>query len=247
MAIAVVLTGSRGGMIGFVGILVVVAAAGIFSRDRDRSSRRNSSPSKFPRRLAYVAGGSAFFLLVVGLTLFLGGIDPLLRSTGVEPGAGDFTSGRLQFWQTGLKVFAEHPLIGAGLDAFGTSYSKFDPSNGLFRVEQAHNDYLQILADAGILGFACVALFIFLLFRKALGVIRLSQDGFRRGAAIGALAGCFGILVHSFFDFPLRTPANGFVFLALAVIAVTSVNEPPAKNLRRHRAADSERLPLSEP
>ena len=246
MAIAIVLTGSRGGMIGFVGLLALVATAGVFSRGRERNNQEYPQRSNFSRRLAYVAGGSAFFLLTVGLTLFLGGADPLLRGAGIEPGAGDFTSGRLQFWQTALKIFVNHPIIGAGLDAFGAAYSRYDPSNGLLRVEQAHNDYLQILSDAGILGFACVAMFIFLLFRQALATIRQSHDGFRRGAAIGALAGCFGILIHSFFDFPLRTPANGFVFLTLAVIAVASVDEAHARHHHRSRNDRIEHQPISE-
>jgi O-antigen ligase len=232
MAISIVLTGSRGGMIGFVGLLALVAVASLFSR-QDKPSQAASKKGNFSWRLVYVAGGTAFFLLTIGLTVFLGGADPLLRGAGIEQGAGDFTSGRLEFWHAALKIFLDHPIIGAGLDAFGAVYSRYDASNGLFRVEQAHNDYLQILSDAGILGFACVAAFIVLLLRQAFAVIRASQDGFRRGAAIGALAGCFGILIHSFFDFPLRTPANGFVFLAMAVIAVATIDQ--TYSVRRSR------------
>jgi O-antigen ligase len=240
MAIAIVLTGSRGGMLGFVGLLALIAAASMF-RQNGNEHRSSGESQSLPRRLAIVAGGSAFFLLTIGLTLFLGGADSLLRSAGINPGAGDFTSGRLQFWQTGLKIFRDHPIIGAGLDAFGVAYSRYDPSNGAFRVEQAHNDYLQILADAGILGFLCVAAFIFLLFREGLATIRTSTDNFRRGAAIGALAGCFGILIHSFFDFPLRTPANGFMFLLLVVVAVSSIDQSRSKRYWRRTR------PLSEP
>jgi O-antigen ligase len=231
MAIAIVLTGSRGGMTGFVGLLALIVGAGIFT-DKEKSGTS--------RRLAYVAGGSAFFVLTIGLTLFSGGADRLLRSAGIDPGAGDFTSGRLQFWQTGLKIIFAHPIIGAGLDAFGAAYSYYDTSNGALRVERAHNDYLQILADAGILGGICVAVFIFLLFRKSLSIIRDTHHDLRRGAALGALAGCFGILIHSFFDFPLRTPANGFVFLLLVVVAAASVVEPTARHRRGRRIRSEE-------
>jgi O-antigen ligase len=238
MAIAIVLTGSRGGMIGFLALLVFVAAAGIVSRKVDGG--HDSERSGSSRNLAYAAGGAAFFLLTVGLTLFLGGADPLLRSAGIDPGAGDFTSGRAQFWQTALKIFYDHPIIGVGLDAFGAAYSRYDISSGALRVEQAHNDYLQILADAGILGFICVAVFIILLFRQGFVVIRDSSDDFRRGAAIGALAGCLGILIHSFFDFPLRTPANGFIFLLLVVTVVAVVEQPAAHRRRRRKTTPHE-------
>jgi len=61
--------------------------------------------------------------------------------------------------------------------------------------------------------------------------------GGKKGAAIGALAGCFGILVHSFFDFPLRTTANAFFFLTLVVIATASIYYP--KSHRRERRSSA--------
>ena len=225
MVIAIVLTGSRGGMIGLAGLVaVVIAAIGIPRHSREK--RRSNKAHGAPRRVAIVAGFATILLLAIGLTLFLGGADPLLRSAGIDPGAGDFTSGRLQFWQTGWKIFLDHPLIGAGLDAFGSAYTRYDLSNGTLRVQQAHNDYLQILADAGVIGLAFVVAFVFFLFRSSLNTIGSSTDDLRRGAAIGALAGCFGILIHSFFDFPLRTPANGFVFLLLVALAVAAIDQP---------------------
>jgi O-antigen ligase len=135
-----------------------------------------------------------------------------------------------------LKIFLEHPLIGAGLDAFGVAFTKHDTWNGLLRVEQAHNDYLQTLADAGIIGFACVVAYIYLLFRRGLKTVA-NAHGFRRDAAIGALAGCFGILIHSFFDFPLRTPSNAFFFLMICSVAVVSIRSDSLENTRRRRSS----------
>jgi O-antigen ligase len=141
-----------------------------------------------------------------------------------------------------LQIFFAHPILGAGLEAFGTAYTQFDSQSGLFRVEQAHNDYLQTLADAGILGFICVVSFIYLLFKESLGTIANAKDGLRKNAALGALAGCFGILIHSFFDFPLRTPSNAFVFLMLVAVATVSVHRDhkssdPAREQRERLAA----------
>ena len=88
----------------------------------------------------------------------------------------------------------------------------------------------QILADAGVAGFICIAAFIYFLFRRGLQVVFSTRDRFRRGAATGALAGCLGILLHSFFDFPLRTPANALVFLLLATLAVVAVRRGDSQN-----------------
>ncbi|HXG84682.1 MAG TPA: hypothetical protein VNI84_11705, partial [Pyrinomonadaceae bacterium] len=124
-------------------------------------------------------------------------------------------------------------ILGTGLDSFGVSFTRYDTWNGNMRVEQAHNDYLQILADAGILGFICVLSFIVLLFWQSLRIVGKSSDNFRRNVAVGALAGCFGIIVHSFFDFPLRTPANGYFFLLFAVLATATVNYPKLYRKRK--------------
>ena len=161
-------------------------------------------------------------IVVFGIVLLIGGDTSLMRGVGLS-GPEEFTNGRMHFWSVGLKVFLDHPLLGAGFDTFGVAFPKYDSWSGLFRIEQVHNDYLQTLTDAGIAGFICITAFIYLLFRKGLAVIVGSKDSFRKSAAIGALAGCFGILIHSFFDFPLRTPSNAFFFLLLVAIATVSV------------------------
>ncbi|MBV9958685.1 MAG: O-antigen ligase family protein, partial [Acidobacteria bacterium] len=111
----------------------------------------------------------------------------------------------------------------------------FDPRNGTNRPEQAHNDYLQVLADAGIIGAACGLFFIAVLFRLGLKR-RRSPDIFRRGVATGALAGCFAALVHSFFDFTLHTTSNALLFLTLAGLATAGPRvERIVKKRRRRR------------
>jgi len=239
MIVAIILTGSRGGMIGLFATIISLAVFSALKKTGENTRRRGISPT------VVLAAGFGFLVFTVGIVLYLGAADPLLRSAGVSAGAGDFTSGRTEFWRTALRIFADHPIIGVGLDGFGAAYSIYDPSTGALRVEQAHNDYLQILADAGLLGFACVAAFIFILIKNGTAMIRESRSDFRRGAAIGALAGCVGILIHSFFDFPLRTPANAFIFLLLAAIATVSIPEQIPHRSRRRRTSSKDLI--SEP
>ena len=49
-----------------------------------------------------------------------------------------------------LEIIKAHPYFGTGLGAFGVIYTKYDSRNGLFRLEQVHNDYLQVFSDGGI-------------------------------------------------------------------------------------------------
>ncbi len=215
MGIAVAFTSSRGGFISLVATAGFVVLIQFFIKKSGTRKPQN------PRQKLFLIGGAAVVIILIFVsTLFLGGGDDLLRATGLQQNQVDVTSGRLHFWSVAWQIFAAHPLFGAGYDAFGVAFSRYDTWTGLYRVEQAHNDYLQTLADAGIAGFACIAAFIFMFFRNSLAVIRDSANRFGRDAAIGALAGCFGIFIHSFFDFPLRTMSNAFFFLLLAVIAV---------------------------
>lgn len=219
MMIAVIMTGSRGGMIGVFAVIAFVAAAVYFAARPGRELDRRAAGLKLG------LGAAAVLVVVLAGALFLSGADPLVRGIGLQDGQADVTSGRMHFWSIALRIFFEHPILGAGFDAFGVAFTRFDTWNGYFRVEQAHNDYLQILADGGIIAFIAVCSFILLLFKRALRVIRRSSSPGRRTVAIGALAGCFGILVHSFFDFPLRTASNSYFFLLLAALATVDLGD----------------------
>jgi len=104
------------------------------------------------------------------------------------------------------------------------AYPAYDTLNGTARVEQAHNDYLQVLADAGIPGLLIGGFFLYSLFRKGLQNTKTSNL-FRRGVAVGALAGCFAVLVHSVFDFVLHITAVALLFISLISLVFVSGNK----------------------
>ena len=215
MGIAVVMTSSRGGLLSFLAVFAFVSAWTLFG------GRRDDNETGARRMVTAVIAGAVLLAAVVGAVLFVGGENELLRGVGLSREAADITSGRSHFWQVAIDVFAAHPIIGAGLDAFSSAYPRFDTWNGTYRVEHAHNEYLEVLAEGGIVGMACVAVFIAILFRRGVRNILNAADRFERGVRIGALAGCFGILLHSIVDFPLRTPSNGYFFLLLVTLAVS--------------------------
>jgi O-antigen ligase len=218
MTIAVFFTGSRGGMLALVGIAGFVVFAKFKLNSTDGQSITNN------KIMPLAIGTIAIIFLIVFATFFLGGDASLIRGVGLsEMTQADFSSGRLDFWKIALQVFVHNPIFGAGLDSFAVVMSRYDQWNGTFRIEQAHNDYLQVLAEAGILGLVCVFGFIYLLFKKGISNIKTSNDRFIGGVALGALAGCLGIFIHSFFDFPLRTPSNALIFLVLAVLASVEI------------------------
>ena len=186
------------------------------------------------------AGAALAFAIVLFLgAIAVGGPGVFNRLLGTV-NAADPTTGRAHFWNVTLDVIKHHPFIGSGLGSFGVIYTRYDYGNGMYRLEQAHNDYLQILADAGIIGALLGAGFIIILFSKAFAR-RNTDDKFRRGIATGALAGCFAVLVHSAFDFTLHTTSNALLFLVLAAMATLDrrVDETGGHRRRRRRRPGS--------
>jgi O-antigen ligase len=247
MAIALVMTNSRGGVLSMVcEILFLTAIAATVRRRKGRGEREEEVAGSRVRAAAVRVGlGFAMIVAVFFGVLYFGGEDALSRLAGTV-NADDPTTGRAHFWQGTLGIIKDHPVIGAGLGAFGSVYPRYDTASGAYRLEQAHNDYLQILSDAGVVGGVLGLAFVVVLFRMALRRMQ-SHDKFRRGIALGALAGCAGVLVHSFFDFTLHTTANALMFLLLAALATAGgrVEEPDAprrgrrRRRRQHQGADA--------
>ena len=207
MGVALLLSQSRGGTIALVAevIFLVLMTTG--------SERR----SKVGLKLA-LAG--ALLLAVIGGAIFVGGETSLTRVADTTAG-DDLTTGRSNIWSVTIGVIKANLPLGAGLGAFGVAYTPHDTMSGLERVEQAHNDYLQVTADAGLVGLLIGGFFLFRLFvlgRRAGSI----ENTYRRGIAVGALSGIFAVLVHSIFDFVLHTTAISVLFLVLISLLVAS-------------------------
>ena len=163
--------------------------------------------------------------------MFLTSSDELLQRFGqvqenMQMGElADERYSRRELWQTTMQMVKDHPILGVGLGAYQFAYPRYDQSSGIFRTEQSHNDYLQILADTGIVGGLALLAFVVLLFARSFAAMQ-TRDLVQRAISLGALAGCFGIAVHSFVEFNLQVTSNAQIFLALAALATTkSVGE----------------------
>ena len=236
MGVALIMTTSRGGIISLIAeIFFFVAVTSVWRPSR--AQRRSKKKSRI--RSAGIRIGLGVGLLValfVGV-LFFGGEFSIYRIID-SVNTDDPTTGRAHFWSVTLGIIKAHPILGTGLGAFGVVYTQFDTRSGLFRLEQAHNDYLQILSDAGIVGGILGLSFVILLFRRAFHRMR-SKDEFRRAVALGAAGGCFAVLVHSFFDFTLHTTSNALLFLVLAGLATMNgrIEHVEHRRKRSHRTS----------
>lgn len=226
MALAAIVSLSRGGMISLAAELAFI---GIMSAGRVRcENQRNMSQSRFT--LFGVLRPAALTLVIIcsisAGTLWIGPERVVDRIAGQKPGgeaqsAETFFSSRGWIWWDTVAMIGANPFTGVGLGAYETAYPIYSEDDGAivlgksFAVDRAHNDYLQVLADCGIVGAALALWFIVLIF-KAVARGMASHDPLRRALAIGGGAGIFGLLVHSLVDFNLQLPSNALLFLLLA-------------------------------
>ena len=170
-----------------------------------------------PQRLA----GAIVLPLLLGAAFIYLPSDNLVRRYGALVGATNLhREGRVALWRETVDLIAAYPLVGCGFGAYESVFLSYKRSAPMVNDAHAHNDYLELQAEAGLIGFAIC---VMLAGRLILGALRASLgNNPRRQMALAAA--CMGsltaILVHSFVDFNLRIPANGMVlFWVLGVSA----------------------------
>jgi O-antigen ligase len=126
---------------------------------------------------------------------------------------------RLDIWRDALRVSRDFWLTGTGAGSFGRAMLVYQSGDRTLFFNQAHSQYLQVLAEGGLL-LAVPALAagvcLFAGIRRALARDRTATYWLR----VGATAGLFGVAVQSLWETGLRMPANAVLCAALAAIAL---------------------------
>ncbi len=214
----ILLSASRGGLLA-LGAEILFLALVALPISLTSGKSRPSTRSLILRSLATIIIGAG----AIAGSLFLVGSEGLVRNLSQTASEvedrlpQDERFSRRDIWLATSRLVADHPWFGVGLGAFPYAYPAYDQSSGAQRVEQSHNDYLQILADAGIVGGLLALAFILILFFTAFRAARTHHRR-RRSIILGALSGCLAIAVHSFVDFNLQVTANTQLFLTLAAL-----------------------------
>lgn len=152
---------------------------------------------------------------------------------------------RAQIWRDTAGLVKAYPLTGCGLGAYPSCFYKFKTVAPMSTVDYAHNDYLQVLAEMGVVGFVAGLLFILRVLERAFRGAVHARSVDQRYLAIACLASIAGILLHSFVDFNMYVPANGYAFAWVLGIAGLNLREPAPRASVRYR--DSEGEPAMRP
>jgi len=211
MAASIPLSGSRGGTIALVVELVFLVTALLLV------GKRRHGP--------FLVG--LIVLLITALLVWIDTgrvLDRLLSM--LHPLAENVAGMRLNIARDTLAMIRQRPVFGWGAGCFPYVYPHFRTFYTNLLIGYAHNDYLQLAAETGLIGLSLGAWFVVALYRHAWSEVGRSRGQLPDNVMWAALAGCTGILAHSFSDFNLHIPANASLFFALAAIAAAC---PPSR------------------
>jgi putative inorganic carbon (HCO3(-)) transporter len=114
-----------------------------------------------------------------------------------------------------LDMVRDYPVFGAGPGTFYTTFSRYRGPDVNAFFDFAHNDYVQLLVEAGAVGIVLVGSLPLMALWCAILALARRRDQLARGFAFSVIMGVTAIGIHSTVDFNLQVPANAFVFVIL--------------------------------
>ncbi len=219
MTLAMIVSFSRGGLIGLV---TAAAMLSLWTWRKQRTSRRQ------------LAGMAA-----VGVVLLMGAVWGGVERTLVRFGGSSLDwGGRKQVWLDTLRIIHDYPWTGTGLNTYGIAMLHYQTEpRGEYFIE-AHNDYLQLAAEGGLLLGIPILITIALFIREVWKRFKEGADDERTyWLRAGAVTGLCSIAVMEIFDFTLQMPGAAVFFVVLAAIAI---HRPDYLTRRRESRAHRE-------
>lgn len=165
---------------------------------------------------------SLFFLSAVGLTIALVFFLRTVRSTEYLQPLFSWTM-RFDYWREAVKIIAAHPFTGVGLGNFDLPQCRF-----------AHNSYLQIWGEMGILG---IFSYLWLVGSVLWGVIKQMKDPAQKSGLVLLVTSLAAFLFHNVLDFSFFLPEVGLIgWMLLGLLNSTDREKPqtlaPARDWR---------------
>jgi O-antigen ligase len=215
--VAVIFSLSRMGFFCSLGALFVCAVLTLSVRAwRIRPAER----PPLLRRLLPI--GLVAVVTLVGIVLLP--TDPLIsRFSDLASGDELTADTRAQLWRDTAPLIRDYAATGCGLGTYESCFLKYKTVAPMNTADFAHNDYLQVLAEMGVLGFAAGLVFIFRILAGSGRSVVYAQTVDGRYRAIACVASFTAILLHSLVDFNMYIQANAMLFAWIAGIAASDL------------------------
>lgn len=196
-----------------------------------------SAPSQDPNQALKAAAGEA-------QTKEASSTDP----TGTEAAASpppreESIEARVDPALEGIGIVREHPWLGTGGGTFLLSFMAHAKDDKGSFYDHAHNDYIEIAADTGLLGLGLLAGYALSAFVASLRLLAKRQNPAVRAAAVALVMGAACMAVHLTVEFPLQIPAYAITFTVLATLPFAAQAIPS----QRRRKASSVVIPVAGP
>ena len=201
MLLALAVSLSRSGMFGLAVALLVGALLTPLAADRPAHARR------------WITGGFALAFIAV-----IARIDPetLMGRVAAAPISA---AGRLLIWHDTAPVIHDFWLTGTGAGTYETAMLVYQRASPGVRFNQAHNEYLQLAAEGGLLLCVPIAIALGQFVRQVSHRLKADTSGMYWIRA-GAVCGLAGVAAQSLWETGLMTPANAVLAAVTAAIAV---------------------------
>jgi O-antigen ligase len=219
---ALVLANSRGALISMICQAVFLAALFVSERVSDKSIvwMESSRVRRAVLQLVLIAtllAGAIATVVVVGGDPLAGRIDSL--SIEFDRKTAETYTLRQNVWSATWDLIKDHPFAGVGFGGYWIAIAKYHHASGETTPQQAHSDYLELLASGGVIGISIGVWFLIIFTRTAYRRIRAADKKFR-AVKLGAVAGLIAISIHSLVDFGLHIPINALICVALMALVV---------------------------
>jgi len=232
---SLVLSNSRGGLFSMLAQILFLALLFTFAGVKRERGTKGLEERSSLRRISRTALLHPLIILCLIATVFIGAVwiggealtsrlETVSSEITPERSAGNGSVGRRDIWRATWQMIKDHPLTGVGFNGYWSAIPQYHDASGESTPQQAHNDYLELLASGGIIGVIFIAWFLVLLI-KAIRRSFQAADSTARAVSRAAVVGLFGVAVHSLVDFGLHVTVNALVFTALIVIAVSGRRE----------------------
>ncbi|MEE4242994.1 MAG: O-antigen ligase family protein, partial [Desulfopila sp.] len=168
----------------------------------------------WPILIVFLAGIGLFFVNF-GSDEWVSRID-----SSITPD-GDLIFDRLETWRDTAEIIKVFWLTGAGFGTFVDIFPLYKSIANQYVYDHAHNDYLELLTDGGVIGFALAAWFVFAVVGNGWKMIAVRRDNFSILIGIGALVGISSMLLFAITDFNMHNGADGLYFFFLCGLLVS--------------------------
>ena len=172
-------------------------------------------------RAKHVIAVGALATVTAGIALWLG--TDIVRARFSQLGLHDLSvTRRISLGHGAVRMFFDHPIEGLGLGTIVAVYPRYETAYDGRLVEHIHNDYLEVLAETGLMGGLCGLAFLWVFFHAALKNFRADRGHLSRALHASGIVAVCGILLHSFVEFNLHIPGNVLLFLLQAHFATST-------------------------